>query len=146
MTDCSRAVDGARALGDHAAEVGRGIHARYGPCIDIETLGHLLEDRQSVRFPVTLEFSEAIEANLFAVTEPLGETPADGYTITLHAHFAGRDEEIVPLVLYHLVAVNYGDFATSRDAESFGAACLGLDPEDYYQLICRLADSIPVAA
>ena len=46
------------------------------------------------------------------------------------------------LVLYQLVAVNYGGFASGDDAETFGAAALGLEREDYYQELCRLADQL----
>jgi len=45
-------------------------------------------------------------------------------------------------VLYQLVVVNYGEFASADDAEIFGAAVLGLSKEDYYQGVCELADQI----
>jgi len=38
--------------------------------------------------------------------------------------------------------VNYGDFATPEDAEAFGAAALGLSPDEYYHEICELADQL----
>lgn len=41
------------------------------------------------------------------------------------------------------LAVNYGDFATSADAEAFGAAALDMEPEAYYQRLCALV--APVA-
>jgi hypothetical protein len=45
-------------------------------------------------------------------------------------------------VLYQLVLVNYGEFASADDAETFGAHALGLAKDDYYQALCRLADEI----
>lgn len=46
------------------------------------------------------------------------------------------------LVLYQLVLVNYGEFASAEDAECFGAAALGMAREEYYQGLCELADQI----
>jgi hypothetical protein len=46
------------------------------------------------------------------------------------------------LVLYQLVAVNYGEFASADDAETFAAAALGLPREEYYQVLCSLADEL----
>jgi len=46
------------------------------------------------------------------------------------------------LVLYQLVVVNYGGFASADDAEVFGAHSLGLSREDYYAALCEMADRI----
>jgi hypothetical protein len=46
------------------------------------------------------------------------------------------------LVLYHLVVVNYGAFASAEDAEQFGAAAVGLTVADYYRLLCESADQL----
>ncbi len=46
------------------------------------------------------------------------------------------------LVLYQLVLVNYGAFASPDDAETFGAAALGLSNDDYYHTICELAEQL----
>jgi hypothetical protein len=46
------------------------------------------------------------------------------------------------LVLYQLVLVNYGDFASPDDAEAFGAAALGISREAYYQMVCQAADDV----
>ena len=46
------------------------------------------------------------------------------------------------LVLYQLVLVNYGEFASPDDAETFGAAALGLDRDEYYARLCEMADQI----
>jgi hypothetical protein len=49
--------------------------------------------------------------------------------------------DLVPaLVLYQLVLVNYGEFASPDDAEAFGAAALGLSRDAYYELVCQAAD------
>jgi hypothetical protein len=48
------------------------------------------------------------------------------------------------LVLYQLVLVNYGEFASADDAETFGAAVLGFSQPEYYHALCELADSCPL--
>jgi hypothetical protein len=45
-------------------------------------------------------------------------------------------------VLYQLVAVNYGEFASSDDAETFGAAALGLTRDEYYAMLCTMSDQV----
>jgi hypothetical protein len=49
-------------------------------------------------------------------------------------------DRVARLVLYQLVVVNYGEFASSDDAEIFGAAALGISREMYYQALCQMAD------
>ena len=46
------------------------------------------------------------------------------------------------LVLYQLVLVNYGEFASAEDAETFGAAVLGISRDEYYQTLCEMADQL----
>jgi hypothetical protein len=62
----------------------------------------------------------------------------------MHVHplFQNNLDEVPWLVLYQLVSVNYGDFASAQDAEAFGAAALGLDPDEYYAAVCRMADRL----
>ena len=57
-------------------------------------------------------------------------------------HFMTQLENVPQLVLYQLVLVNYGEFASPEDAETFGAAALGLDREEYYERLCELADQL----
>ena len=47
-------------------------------------------------------------------------------------------------MLYQLVVVNYGDFASADDALTFGATALGLTDDEYYQKICELAEPLGV--
>jgi hypothetical protein len=73
---------------------------------------------------------------------PKGSQPEDGFTIYVHPHFQGQLERVPWLVLYQLVVVNYGGFASATDAEVFGAAALGIDQEQYYRGLCELADEL----
>jgi len=145
------------AVGDHAEERARAIRAKYGPEIDYETLLTILEDRECVRYPVTIEFdSGRLEPGMFAcaelVPEEISEEEAewrdgyeescDEYVIVVHEAFKERRDVLPALILYHLVVVNYGDFATAADAEVFGSTVLGLDREEYYSLLCDLTDQL----
>jgi hypothetical protein len=53
-----------------------------------------------------------------------------------------NEEQLAALVFYQLVVVNYGEFASSDDAVTFGAAALGLAEDDYYRTVCELADRL----
>lgn len=137
-------LDGGRqALAEHARCKGEQVLAAYGCDMDYAALMRLLDDRDCVHFPATVEFDSArVGEGLFGSVEPRAERPVDGYTVYLHEKLRGRDSDVVTAVLYLLVVVNYGDFATARDAEVFGAAALGMGQEQYYQRVCELADSI----
>jgi hypothetical protein len=60
----------------------------------------------------------------------------------VHPFFLTQLERVPGLVLYQLVLVNYGEFASADDAETFGAAALGLSRDEYYATICELAGQI----
>ena len=136
--------DGRQALADHVLARGMALREAYGPAIDYPTLLRSLEDRDHVRFPTRVVFDTGgVDLGLFAVVDLEGDRPEDGYIVSVHGHFESRLEQVPPLVLYHLVTVNYGDFATAADAEIFGSAALGMDRDAYYDRLCRLADEIP---
>ena len=145
------------AVGDHAEERAYAIRAKYGPEIDYETLLSILEDRECVRYPVTIEFdSSRLEPGMFASAELVPEEipeedvewrdgyeeSSDEYVIVVHEAFKDWLDALPALVLYHLVVVNYGDLATAADAEAFGSTVLGMDREEYYALLCDLADQV----
>ena len=136
--------DGKRALVDHARERGAEIFAKYGPDYTPEVLAQILKDDTCVRFPVELGFDRKhIEPGLFAICEPVNEEkPSDGYSLLLHEHFQNDATAIAPLLFYHLVRINYGEFATHSDAEAFGAAAMGMEEEAYYQRVVELVDGI----
>jgi hypothetical protein len=145
---------------EHVAERARAIRDKYGPDIDYPTLLEVLEDRECVRYPVTIQFDTSrIDPGMFAFSESVFEEPerpeyeededfADylkvtgKYNIVVHEAFKDRLDLLPGLVLYHLVAVNYADLATAMDAEIFGSTVLGMDQDDYYALLCEAADSL----
>jgi hypothetical protein len=66
----------------------------------------------------------------------------NGQSLYVHPLFMTQLERVPLLALYQLVLVNYGAFAAPEDAEAFGAAALGLARDDYYHLLCRVADEL----
>jgi hypothetical protein len=136
-------TDVRQSLNAHVAMKGREVWRKYGPRIGWGELGELLKDRAHVRYPCEIVFDAgALEPGELAYPEPRGERPEDGFTIYVRPVFLGRLAEVPALVLYQLVVVNYGEFASPADAETFGAAALGMEVEEYYQLLCEIADEV----
>jgi hypothetical protein len=132
-----------QSLNAHVAAKGEEIHVRYGPHIGWAELQRILNDRAAVRYPCELVFdASALQAGEFAHPIPKGACPEDGFTMFVHPYFMTQLEYVPWLVLYQLVCVNYGEFASADDAETFGAAALGISRDDYYAKLCELADQI----
>lgn len=124
------------SLSAHVAARGAEIFAKYGPRVGWHELAAILADRACVRYPCTLAFAaEPLRPGEFAHPTPLGSRPEDGFTLHVHPVFSAQREMVPYLVLYQLVAVNYGAFASAEDAETFASA------ED--AALCRLADQVP---
>jgi hypothetical protein len=137
--------DGKKALLHHVVEKALALRKQYGGFIDYETLLKILQDNNFVRYPTRLEFNSGpIDKGFFAVVDALDiDNPSKGYTIYIHEYFKKRLGDVPAIVLYQLVAINYGVIATSEEAEIFGATVLDMKKEEYYQLLCVLADQIP---
>jgi len=137
------ADDARQSLSAHVAEKGAEIFVKYGPRIGWKELPLILQDRACVRYPCEIVFdSTRLQPGEFALPVPKGEKPEDGFAIHVHPLFMTELQRVSWLVLYHLVVVNYGEFASSEDAESFGAAALGLSRDDYYLALCKMADQL----
>jgi hypothetical protein len=132
-----------QSLNACAAALGAGIHRKYGPRIGWSELLRLLQDRDFVRYSCEIVFDAALlRPGELAHPVAKGEHPRDGFSMHVHPFFISRLEQVPVLVLYQLVLVNYGAFAVAADAEAFGAAALGLERDDYYETLCRLADEL----
>ena len=137
------ADDARQSLTAHVETKGVEIYLKYGPQIGWAELQRLLEDRVYVRYPCEIKFNAAsLLPGEFAHPVQKGKRPEEGFTMSVHPNFATQLDRAAALILYQLVAVNYGEFASSDDAETFGAACLGLTRDEYYGLICDAADEI----
>jgi len=150
--NCSRvapptAQDARQSLTASAAAIGAGIYEKYGPRIGWTQLLQIMGDRTCVRYPCQIVFDAGpLQAGEFAHPVAKGGRPEDGFTLYVHPFFMTQLEQVPLLALYQLVLVNYGAFAAPEDAETFGAAALGLAREEYYRALCRLADELEESA
>jgi hypothetical protein len=136
------ADDARQSLKAHVTARGAELREKY-PHLGWQELLRILEDRACVRYPCEIVFEAApLQPGEFAHPVGRGERPEDGFTIYVHPFFMTRLAEVPSLVLYQLVLVNYGPFASASDAEAFGAAALGLSLDEYYESLCGLADKI----
>jgi hypothetical protein len=137
------ADDAKQSLTAHVATKGEEICAKYGPGLGWKELQQLLQDRAFVRYPCEIVFGAA-QLNPGEVAHPVsnGDRPEDGFTLHVHPLFMLQLPMVPHLALYQLVAVNYGEFASADDAETFGAAALGLSRDEYYDILCGLADQL----
>jgi len=137
------AEDGRQSLNAHVAVKGAEIHSKYGPHIGWNELQQLLQDRACVRYPCTIAFEYLpLRPGEFAHPVPNGAQPEEGFIMYVHPYYMAQPEKIAYLVLYQLVLVNYGEFATADDAEVFGASAMGLPRDEYYETLCELAEEL----
>jgi hypothetical protein len=137
------ADDARQSLSGHLAARAAEVRAKYGPNPGWPELLRMLQDRACVRYPCDIVFDAApLLPGELAHPIPKGERPEDGYLMHVQPCFQTRLDDALHLVLYQLVLVNYGPFASADDAEAFGAGVLGLSRDDYYQALCRLADGL----
>jgi hypothetical protein len=135
------ADDAKQSLSAHVAAKGAEIFDKFGPRLGWNQLLRLLEDRASVRYPCAVVFDSApLQKGECAYPKPKGGKPEEGFVIHIHPVFMTQLDRVAHWVLYQLVVVNYGSFASSEDAEIFGAAALGISREQYYQGLCEMAD------
>jgi hypothetical protein len=138
------ADDAKQSLNAHVAAKGAEIFDKHGPVIGWKQLLTILQDRTAVRYPCEVVFDAApLQSGELAYPAPKGAYPEDGFRVCVHPRFMMQLEYVPHIVFYQLVLVNYGEFASADDAETFGAAALGLGKEEYYQLLCGLADEVP---
>lgn len=138
--------DARQSLNAHVATKGAEIHEKYGPHIGWKELKHILNDRSCVRYPCEIAFDgAALQPGELACPVMKGERPDEGFTLHVHPLLLTQLDRVPAVVLYQLVVVNYGDFASSEDAEAFGAASLGMSRDEYYQNICEVADELAAA-
>jgi hypothetical protein len=136
-------IDDARqSLSVHLAAKGIEVHQKYGRVGWLQLL-RLLQDRSCVRYPCEIKFdAEPLLPGEFGHPIAKGQTPEEGFTLYVHPFFATRLERVPLLALYQLVLVNYGDFVSADDAETFGSQALGLSKDEYYHAVCDLADQL----
>jgi hypothetical protein len=131
------------SLSNHVAARGEEIRRKYGPTIGWAELQRVLADRSCVRYPCELVFdAAALHPGECAHPVPRGDQPEEGFVLHVHPFFMTQLDQVPLLAFYQLVLVNYGQFASPEDAETFGAAVLGLTRDDYYERLCDMADQL----
>jgi len=137
------AADARQSLNSHGAAMGAELNAKYGPRIGWKELQRVLADRACVRYPCQVVFDAAgLQPDEVAHPTAKGEQPEDGFTMYVQPLFMTDLARVPLLVLYQLVLINYGEFASPDDAETFGAAAAGLTRDEYYAELCDLADQL----
>ena len=137
------AEDARQSLTAHVEAKGVEVFVKYGPQIGWGELQRLLADRVFVRYPVEIVFDAAeLQLGEFAHPVQKSDGPEEGFTMYVHPLFSLELERVASAVLYQLVAVNYGEFASSDEAETFGAAALGLTRDEYYNLLCEMSAQV----
>jgi hypothetical protein len=135
------AEDARQSLNAHVAAKGAEIHEKYGPDLGWKELQLILSDPECVRYPCEIVFSASgLEPGEMAHPAAKGTKPEEGFAIYVHPLLMTQLAQVPALVIYQLVLVNYGVFASPDDAETYGAAALGLTKEEYYQKLCEAAD------
>ena len=134
--------DAKQSLTAHVRTRGQEIRQKHGPEIGWAEMLRILDDRSACRYPCEIAFDAGpLRDGEFAFPMARGEHPEEGFTIFIHPFYQSQLDRVPYLVLYQLVAVNYGDFASAFDAETFGAAALGFSNGEYYQILCSMADA-----
>jgi hypothetical protein len=137
------ADDAKQSLIAHVESKGIEVFVKYGPQIGWGELQRVIADRAYVRYPCRIEFDAApLLPGEFAHPVQQGAAPEEGFTMFVHPRFMLELDRVAYLVLYQLVAINYGEFASADEAETFGAAALGLTRDEYYTALCAMSDEI----
>lgn len=132
-----------QSLLEHVVAKATEARLRRGGLIDRAEVMRMLEDRSVVRYPMGVRFDAGpLQAGEFACLEALGEHPSDGFCLFLHPMVENSDDLLPLLIAYYIPSVNYGEVATHVEAEAFGSTLLMLDPEEYYRVLCSVADAI----
>lgn len=141
------AEDFKQSLNAHVAEKGSEIYAKFGPRIGWNELMFILEDRAFCRYPCQIRFdADPLLPGELAHPVANSDRPEEGFTMFVNPFCCADLNRAVLPVLYQLVAVNYGEFASSDDAETFGACALGITKDDYYRALCEMDDQAAAAS
>ncbi len=145
MNPLPTAREAQQSLRDHVQSKAAEARLKFGGRVDRRAILKLLEDRSVVRYPLGVRFdSQPLQPGEFACLEALGGVPADGFCLYIHPMFDPVDDLIPLLIAYYIPSVNYGDVVSHVEAELFGATLLNLDVEEYYKILCSVADSANV--
>ncbi len=130
-------------LENHIRFVAEKAVNKHGRPESLEILRCLLEDNEIVRFPSSLIFDDTeLKKGEAVKLDKIADGADEKYQITIHPAFAGRDEDIVALVLYQIVKINYGKIAKEKESLLFASSLLGIKEDAYKTQIKELFEEI----
>ena len=133
---------GEDGLRQHLIDTAILAHGVYAP-MEGGGLDEFLADRNLVRYPVELVFEVGTMApHQFAHPEPDG----DGFKLQVHPQLKHCPADLCLAVAYFLPVINYGSIINDDHCLVYGATLAGMTIDDYYQELCRIADSLGAPA
>lgn len=136
------AEEAQQSLRDHVMAKAAEARAKHPDVASRAGIMQLLEDRSAVRYPLGIRFdSEPLQHGEFACLESLGDRPSDGFCLFIHPMFEPVSDLLPLLIAYYVPSVNYGEVATHVEAELYGSTLLAIEVEEYYRILCSVADS-----
>jgi len=130
-------------LENHIRFVAEKAVNKHGRPESLEILSRLLEDNEIVRFPSTLIFDDAeLKKGEAVKLDKIVDGVDERYQIIIHPAFLERDKDIIALVLYQIVKINYGKIAKERESLLFASSLLGIKDDIYQAQINELLTEI----
>lgn len=130
------------ALNDHAVNAAQRACAALGGKLHSGNLDAFLSNRACLRLPTELRF-DGLELDPHQFANPAFVTENGERRCILHVRplYKDRPDTHATIVAYMAAAINYGAAASAELCETFGAILLGIDAEEFYTEICRIADA-----
>ncbi len=132
---------GQQSLSEHLVAQASLAASKYAP-LNRERVEAFLQDPECVRYPVRLAF-EFGDMAMHQFAQPdidWRNRDKNGRLLYLRPTLHDRPDLVPLAVAYMVPVINYGEIITDEHCLLYGAALLGLTPQNYYAQICSLAD------
>jgi len=134
---------GQDSLRDHLLAQAVLAHQKHAP-LSADKLDTLLHDPDCLRYPVRLVF-EFGEMAMHQFAQPdidWRNRKQDGRVLYLRPILRDRPDLVALAVAHMIPLINYGDVIADEHCFAYGATLLGMMEQEYYQLVCQLADFV----
>ena len=134
---------GQRSLRDHVVAQAEVARAKHGPLAG-DRLEALLQDPACLRHPVRLvfEFGEMAMHQFGQPDFDWRNSEQDGRVLYLRPMLREQPDLVLLAVAYLIPLINFGEVVTDEVCVDYGAALLGLAPEEFYRRVCLLAENV----
>lgn len=124
----------------HQAMEARSRHGGLSP----ENLDTFLNDRDCVRHPtrLILEYGEMSPHQFAEPDRDYRTNLPEARVLYLRPVLGKRPDLVVLAVSYMIPSLNFGDIISDEHCLEYGALLMGLDPAEYYDSICELAEFV----